>query len=265
MEELLKEIEILYKYFNNENYIFFAIFLISIIYIFSTEKNKKIKDFFVGYSIMILVIIWNPICIYVLNKFINFGAMYRIYYMLPNCITIAYALTKIVEKNDKYLKKFTAVFGMSAIIMFFGNSIFNQYTTVKVNNYYKLPDEVVQIAYMISGDTETEKKKAIVPYGMSSQIRQVCADIEMYYSRIVSSSKDENGNNLPHDTDDASTYLPVKNLNEGNVEYIVNICKQSNTNYVVFPKTTILSDEMENYNFELYNQTENYNIYRLNK
>ena len=181
MKELLNEIEILYKYFNNENYIFFAIFLISIIYIFSTEKDKKIKDFFVGYSILILIIIWNPICVYFLNKFINFGAMYRIYYMLPNCITIAYALTKIVEKNDNFIKRIVAVLGISVIIMLFGKSIFNQYTTVEVNNYYKLPDEVVQIAYLISGDKEIENKKAIVPYGMSSQIRQVCADIEMYY------------------------------------------------------------------------------------
>lgn len=265
MKELLNEIEVLYKYFNNENYIFFVIFLISIIYIFSTEKDKKIKDFFVGYSIFILIIIWNPVCIYVLNKFINFGAMYRIYYMLPNCITIAYALTKIVEKNDNHIKKTIAILGMAVIIMFFGNSIFNQYTTVKVNNYYKLPDEVVQIAYIISGDKEIENKKAIVPYGMSSQIRQVCADIEMYYSRLVSNPKDENGNSLPHDTDDASNYPPVQNLNNGNVEYIAQICKESGTNYVVFSKSTILSEKMENYNFKLYSETENYTIYRLNK
>ena len=228
MKELLNEIEILYKYFNNENYIFFAIFLISIIYIFSTEKDKKIKDFFVGYSILILIIVWNPICVYFLNKFINFGAMYRIYYLLPNCITIAYALTKIVEKNDNFIKRIVAVLGVAVIIIFFGNNIFNEYTTVEVNNYYKLPDEVVEIANLILADKEIEDKKAIVPYGMSSQIRQVSADIELYYSRIVSTPKDENGNYLPHDTDDASSYPPVKNLIEGNVEYIAKICKESN-------------------------------------
>ena len=185
--------------------------------------------------------------------------------MLPTCITIAYALTKIVEKNEKYFKKIIAVLGMSVIIIFFGNSIFNQHTTVEVNNYYKLPDEVVEIAFIISGDTENERKKAIVPYGMSSQIRQVCADIELYYSRLVYNSKDENGNSFPHDTDDASNYPPVKNLNDGNVEYIAKLCKESNTNYVVFPKTTNLTYKMENYNFELYNQTKNYDIYRLKK
>ena len=124
---------------------------------------------------------------------------------------------------------------------------------------------MVQIAYIISEDEEIKNKKAIVPYGMSSQIRQVCADIELYYSRIVWNPKDEHGNSLPHDTDNASNHPPVKKLNEGDVKYIVDICKQSNTNYVVFSKATELTDEMENYDFELYNETQNYIIYRLRK
>ena len=77
MKELLDEIVMLYKYFNNENYLFFVLFIISIIYISITEKNKKIKDFFVWYSIVVMFIIWNPLCIYILIKFINIGAMYR--------------------------------------------------------------------------------------------------------------------------------------------------------------------------------------------
>ncbi|MGN1299259.1 MAG: hypothetical protein ACI4UE_04685 [Candidatus Scatovivens sp.] len=263
MKELLEEIKMLYKYFNNENYIFFVLFLISIIYIFSTEKNKKIKDFFVFYSAIILIIIWNPICIYILNKFINIGSMYRIYYMLPNCITISYALTKIIEKNDKLVKKMVALIGIALVIICYGTCIFNEYSTTKVSNYYKLPDETVQIAYMISGDKETEHKKAIVPYGMSSQIRQVCGNIKLYYSRIVTNPKDENGNSLPHDTDDASNYEPVQKLNSGDAKYIANLCKNSNTNYVVFSKSTTLAEKIEEYGFEQYGETENYVIYRL--
>lgn len=262
--ELFDEISTLYKYFNNQNYIFFGIFLISIVYIFSIEENKKIRDFFVGYTIVIFLVIWNPLCIWVLNKFINLGSMYRIYYMLPLSITIAYTSTKIIENNMK-IKKFVSVLMICAIIIFLGNSIFNEYTVQDFSNFYKLPDETVEIAYIISGDEETDYKKAIVPYGMSSKIRQICANIQLVYSRIVYNNKDENGNASPVDSDDPSNYEPVQRLNSGDVKYIVNLCKKRNVNYVVFDKNTQLSDNMENFGYKLYAETQSYHIYRLEK
>lgn len=263
MSELIDEIKMVYSYFNDEDYVFFSLFLLSIVYIFITEKNKKVKDFFVFYSIFILAIIWNPICIYVLNKFINIGSMYRIYYMLPTCISIAYAITKLIENCKTTKTKLAALACTSILIVFFGNCIFNKFTTEKFSNFYKLPDETVAVAYLIAGDTETEEKKALVPYGMSSQIRQVCPEIKLYYSRIVSNPKDENGNSLPHDTDDPSNYEPVQRLNSGDVQYITNLCKKSNTNYIVFDKNIPLKDRPENFGFEIYAETEKHLIYRL--
>ena len=236
MSELIDEIKMVYSYFNDEDYVFFSIFLLSIIYIFITEKNKKVKDFFVFYSIFILAVIWNPICIYVLNKFINIGSMYRIYYMLPTCISIAYAITKLIENCKTTKIKLIAFASTSIFIVFFGNCIFNKLTTEKFSNLYKLPDETVAVAYLIAGDTETTEKKAIVPYGMSSQIRQICPEVKVYYS---------------------------KRLNSGDVEYITNLCKKSNTNYIVFDKNIPLQDNPEDFGFELYAETEKHLIYKL--
>ncbi len=260
--EMLEEIKSLFKYFNQERYLFFIMFLISIMFIFFKEKDKKKKIFFVWYSILILLVIWNPLCIWLLNKFINLGSMYRIYYMLPTLITMAYAITKFVEYFGKVTKLvFIVIF--SGAIIFLGNTIFNEYNMIKVDNLYKLPDETVEIAYAISDDKETSYKKAIVPYGMSSRIRQVRANIDMVYTRVVTALYDENGKQLPSDSDDASNYEPVQKLNSGDVKYIVNLCKRTNTNYVVFEKSTDLTESMETYGFKLFYETQNYDIYRL--
>ena len=264
MSKLIDEIKTLFEYFNNGDYIFFLFFLLSIITIFYFEKDIKIRDFFTWYSIIILGVIWNPICIWVLNKFINMGAMYRIYYMLPLVISIAYALTKIIEKNKNIFQKLLMVFVFTVLIVIFGECIFNQYSTIKVNNLYKLPDETVQVAKIISEDNETTYKKAIVPYEMSSHIRQLYANVELYYTRIISNPKDENGNPRPYDTDEPLNYKPVQKLNAGDVPYITDLAKKNNINYVVFSRATVLSDKMENYGFELYKQTVTYDIYRLN-
>ena len=183
--------------------------------------------------------------------------------MLPTCISIAYAITKLIENCKTTKTKLAALACTSILIVFFGKCIFNKFTTEKFSNFYKLPDETVAVAYLIAGDTETEEKKALVPYGMSSQIRQVCPEIKLYYSRIVSNPKDENGNSLPHDTDDPSNYEPVQRLNSGDVQYITNLCKKSNTNYIVFDKNIPLKDRPENFGFEVYAETEKHLIYRL--
>ena len=43
MSELIDEIKMVYSYFNDEDYVFFSLFLLSIVYIFITEKNKISK------------------------------------------------------------------------------------------------------------------------------------------------------------------------------------------------------------------------------
>lgn len=261
MQDLINEIESLYKYFNGENYIFFAVFLISIAIIFAREKNKKIKDFFVGYTLVIFLVIWNPICIYFLNKFINIGSMYRIYYMLPNILTIAYAMTKVVEIESKVKKAF-AVFVMCFAIINCGTPFYNESTMIIVNNNFKLPDEDLEIARMIAEDDQTEYKKAMVPYWMSSHIRQIEPSIKLAYARIVTNVKDAAGNSMPVDTDDPSNYKPVQILNSGNAKDITDYCKKHKINYVVLNKSVEKTGNMEDYGFSLYKDTINYEIYK---
>lgn len=264
MQNLINEIKTLYKYFNGENYVFFAVFLISIVIIFTREKNKRIKDFFVGYTLVIFLVIWNPICIYLLNKFINIGSMYRIYYMLPNILTIAYAMTKVVEIESK-VRKAIAVLAMCFVIINCGRLFYNELTMIKVNNNFKLPDEDVEIARIIADDEQTDYKKALVPYGMSSHIRQIEPQIKMLYTRVVTNIKDANGNSMPQDSDDPANYRPVQILNSGNARDIAEMCRKNKVNYVVMNKSTQLIESMENYGFELYKSTDNYNVYKLTK
>ena len=82
MEETVKNIKVLFEYFNGGQYLSFMVFIIATIYIWLTEKDKKIRDFFTWYTIIVLLIIWNPLAVSIFNKFINFSSLYRLYYML---------------------------------------------------------------------------------------------------------------------------------------------------------------------------------------
>lgn len=262
IKQTIEDIKTLFEYFNGDTIVFFILFIISVIYIWKTEKNKKTKDLFTWYVCLILIIIWNPICVKILNKFINFTSMYRLYYLLPINITIAVAATRFIENRKKMIYKLISLVAVLVIIVYFGNCIFDETSTIKTNNYYKLPDETVAVAEIIYNDDKFEEKRAVVPYGMSSQINQIYADIYLPYTRVVTNSGAATGEKLPADTDDASRYEPVINLDNGNVEYLGEFSKKHNLNYIVVSKNVVLTAPIENIGFEYYKETEEHIIYR---
>ena len=67
-----EKVKTLFEYFNANDYMFFIIFVISIIYILFTEKEKKVKILLTAYSVIIMCIIFNPLAIKIFEKMINF-------------------------------------------------------------------------------------------------------------------------------------------------------------------------------------------------
>lgn len=261
MKDAIKNTETLFKYFNGGVYTSFIIFIAATIYILIIEKNKKIKDFFVWYTVVILLVVWNPVAIYILNKFINFAALYRIYFMLPLYVTISYAFTKLISRRKNVIIKNSLIVVLIGYICFFHSESVFKNVTYKYNNFYKLPDESVKVADIIYNDDTYKEKKAIVPYGMSSQIQQIHASINLLYTRIVTNPKDENGKPMPTDSDDPAGYEPIEKINEGDTKYLDNLCKENMINYVVLSKNLVLQEPMEKYNFEELEKTDENIIY----
>ena len=129
-----------------------------------------------------------------------------------------------------------------------GRCIYHSGNYQAVNNYYKLPDEVLEVTdYILSDDTDY--KKLMLPCELVSYIRQINASIELYYGR----KSNENYDNLEI----------LQNLNNGEVEMVATMCKENHCNYIIFANTTVLNGNMENYGYELLAQTEHYDIYVL--
>ena len=136
----VEKIKVLFKYFFSDGVLPIILLLLSFIYIFFAEKNKKIRDFFIWYTIIILVIIWNPIIVHILEEFINFSSLYRIYYMIPMYPIIAYALTKIACSFNKKTLKYITVFAVCFVAIVFGKDIYSDdWKLTETNNLYKLP------------------------------------------------------------------------------------------------------------------------------
>ena len=262
IKDQFDNIKTLFYYFFDNKFLFLILFVLAIQYLWFKEENKRIRNFFTIFIIIILLVIWNPICTKLLGKYINFSSMYRVYFMLPMHITIAVALVKLITniKNDKI--KLFSVLGCCVFIALAGDCIFNEYSTILTNNSYKVLDESVEIAEIIEKDTKYSEKRAMVPYEYSSQIQQVYGDIFLPYTRIVYNPQTADGKESPADSDDVSNYEPVIALNSGDVNYLEKYTRKHNLNYIVINNNVQLQGSMEDIGYEVIGVTNDNIIYR---
>lgn len=227
---------------------YMILFFISLIYIYKKETDNKIRNF-IWVSLIIFALVFNPIFYIVIVNFIGTGIYWRFFWTLPIGITIAYVGTKVILNNDKKLEKVIIGFAVIAIIILCGKCVFNKENYQLATNWYKIPQEALDVTMIIKGD-DCKNKRALMPTSLVPYIRQYDASI---YMRVMRS---------PYNYDSEPIVLKME---QGDVKYIVEDCKENNINYVVFKRETKLSELIENYNFYVLGRTENYIIYKYQK
>lgn len=229
---------------------YFALFLVAMLYIFLKEKDRNRKILLLYFPILVFCVITNPI----FNKFVGsiftVNTYWRVFWLLPIGIVIGYAAVLVVNENKEKSQKIIVTVSLFIIIALSGKLIYNDYNYQECGNAYKLPDESVLVAQLIGVD-EQENKKAILPETLVAHVRQIDASIELLVGRVPDQGFWDN---------------PIMSeLNNGNVNFIANIAKEKKCQYVVFKKATVLCEPMEDYGFEKINETQNYAIYKLRK
>lgn len=228
---------------------YLALFYVALLYIFLKEKDKKKKIFFIYFSLIIFIITLNPVFNKIVGSIFTDAVYWRVFWLLPIGFTISYAGVKFINEGKEKKEQIIIAIGIITIIMLSGKLVYNKENYEYVNNMYKLPDECVQVAQIISSDKE-EKKKALTADHLVAYIRQIDANIELAYKR--------------EPTGYAENEI-VQTLITGDTEKIANIAIENNCNYIVMYKDVKLTVDFYYFGFEKINETPNYVIYKLVK
>lgn len=225
---------------------YIILYIIALIYIFYKEDNKKIKLFFIGLSIFIGLVTLNPIFAAIVKPFFPVSVYWRMYWMFPIGIAIAYAITKIImSKNGKAEQIILGIIAVVTIVLS-GKLIYNKENYVAVNNLYKVPNEAYEIATVIMQDN-TRTKKVMPTTDLVSYIRQVNPEIVLMYAREPKTYE----------------YVPIViQQQKGNVQYVARNCKTANCNYIIWGKGMQKNEELEKYDYNVFYETDNYLIYK---
>lgn len=241
------------------NGLYIGIFFISILYLISNmkhdNKERKIRATLGIFSIIILILNLTPIWTSFLTNVLNENDTYwRVYWLLPIGISIAFMLTEIVSKSDSKKDKIIISIIIIFIIILSGNYMYNLEETErfsKVENYYKVPNNVLDIINHVSNDDNNYKKIAgnelFIIY-----TRQVDGNIIISEGRELDSNYSEGS--------------IVCLIEQNNLKNICDYCIQNCCNYLVldkgaeFPKEYILS-----YDIKKMYENDEYCLYKFNR
>lgn len=226
---------------------YIALFLVAILYIYLKEDNKKIKSFLVYFPIIILLVTLNPIFNKIVGKIFTASVYWRVYWMLPLGVVIAYAAVRFINSGNEKSKKVIATIGIIITIMMSGRLIYNKENYIQVSNLYKVPDEVLEVVEVIRQGKE-ERKKALTSEQLVAYIRQVDASIELAYRREPTGYLDNEF---------------VRIMHSGISEDIVNMAFENDCNYIVLDRGLVINVELHYFGFERIAETENFIIYRV--
>ena len=226
---------------------YMILFFISIIYILIKEDNKKVKAFLIYFSIIILLITLNPIFNKLVGKILTDSVYWRVYWMLPLGTVIAYAGVKFINNSNGKIKKVISTVAIIIVIIISGKLIYNKDNYKKINNLYKVPDEVLEVVEIIRQGDE-ENKKALTSEQLVPYIRQVEPSIELAYRR------------------EPTGYLEneyVRIMHSGISKDIVQMAFDNDCNYIVLDRGLVINVELHYFGFERIAETANFIIYRV--
>jgi len=155
------------------------LYAVSFIYLIITEKEKKIGLLLVYVPLLMWLIIFCPIYYRIyMGKLDDSGTYYRMLWLIPLSVTIAYAGCKAAYKH-----RIIGGIAVIAAILLCGRFTYTSVENKKAENAYHVPQYVIDLAEHMEEDIKDVNVYACVPLEMVFYLRQYDSRIGLIYGR----------------------------------------------------------------------------------
>lgn len=232
------------------NGLVFYLFAAAMIFLIITEKKKQTKTILVIAPLAILILFSLPPFKMIFDMLgLDSETYYRILWLIPMGIVIAYAGVKLFEK---YIWLGIAV--MCVLVAYTGDYVYDNVNITKAENGYHIPQMVVNVCDVILPEEESGKDRvwAVFPSEFIHYVRQYSDVICMPYGREAL-------------VDRWAFEYPLENIMEASViktEELAEEVRKAWCEYVILSEKKKFTEPMEEYGFELIDTVNEYNIYR---
>lgn len=165
----------------------YILFLLALIFLIANRNEKENRKWLAGYSILFGAVYICPLTARIIMKYcIGYLVYWRMFWLLPSSVIIAYAAAKLCVKWKKPVLQVLCMLVLTAVIVLTGK---NPYVGegapyVKAVNLQKLPADACQVCDMINGDRgKSGPAVAVMPDDLIGYVRQYDASVELVYGR----------------------------------------------------------------------------------
>ncbi|MFI3213244.1 MAG: hypothetical protein R3Y24_07865 [Eubacteriales bacterium] len=223
------------------------IFVAALVYLWFVEENKVTRYLFVYGAGCIQILFFIPL-FYWGYTLLDSETYYRILWLLPSTVVIAYSAVRIMGKHTKVGLLITLV-----IVVISGKYVYSSVYITEAENLYQIPQEVVDVCDMIMPQEGEDRIWAIFPDDMIHYVRQYSTDIQMLYGREVLVNGWEWGDHELH-------IMMTEDIVD--VETLVTTAEEYACNYIILEKDRPLDGDTEKNNLLLVGETSNYLVYQ---
>lgn len=225
------------------------LYLISLIYLWVKEKRKYIRIMLIYVPVILLFLYFNPLFAGLLYELLGDEIYYRILWLLPVTVTIAFAATTLYSRlpdKSRIVFALAAVFGIAIS----GSYIYSNPYFQKAENLYHMPDSVVHIcdAIVVPG----REVMAAFPLEMVQYVRQYEPTVCMPYGREMTVDRwgvwDTFPNEMEKETINLSSLAPLS--------------KERGCHYIILSEDKEVIGDPAEYGWEVFGRTDGYVIYR---
>lgn len=214
------------------------------------------------YPTLVLLIIFFPPVIYVVVRITEGYIYWRMFWIILLPLVIAFSFTLVTQKIYSRFMKYICVILCIVAIVFSGRFIFQKGNYSEPENWYHLPEDVIQVCQILSPEKE-KIERVVVPDTLLSYIRQFDPGIKMPYGR--------DGGQYSYINSNADPYKEQRALRSQllNPDMLDMIGIRDNMlfldcNYLVIPANVPVSEDPLTCGFEYIGETSSYLIYMLN-
>lgn len=230
------------------------LFLISAIYLLIAEKSVKKKImlgiipliFFVGFLFPVTKIV------YVAVFDDGSDTYYRLLWLIPMYVVIAYAACKVVFTLKKAMYQRIAIVAMVTVIAVTGSLVYLSPNITWAENAYHIPDSVIDICDVIAPENDEPRVRAAFPSELVHFVRQYDTDILMPYGReMVVTQWDY--------------YNPVYEVMEKpeiiDAEALLEATRETKCSYIILSENRKINKDLTELGLEFVTTLHGYNIY----
>lgn len=259
MYGIFMESVVIFKNYAGEGFLM-LLFLLSLMYLLFTEKDKRFRAVFVYLPLTVLVLFFFPLFRKVYVRLMGEGTTYyRMLWLIPMGVSTAYAGVKLAgylwEKKNIWYRRVVLVILCAAIILC-GKYVYASQYMSKAENLYHLPQNVVDICELIAPEDGEERVWAVFPTEMVYFVRQYDTNIQLAYGREFVEPVWDYYDEI-HEVMNHPTSIDMEKLLE--------LSRERSCLYIVLPGNKEVTQAPEDFGLELLGVVDGYPVYRDNE